>query len=139
MDFYLFLCNKDSVRYFPTNRPSNFTINLENSNLCIDGQWEVAITDISVFLEFRKEKPRWLIITSDISEASYCGGRHIQILRRIPVPARAERYSETFSTRYYFKVTAFAFKSVNIRILNEDLDAAELGGDIAVTLHLKKV
>ena len=139
MDFYLFISNNDSTAYFPKNKPDYFTVNL-TKNLCLRGNWEVCVKDFSAYLTFdTNTKPKWINLITNIGEASYIKGKRVQILRRIPVPSRVERYSESFIAPYYFAVTGAPFSVITVNILNENLEQSHLTGDISLTLHFKQV
>ena len=52
-DYYFYLCSNDCIKSYPSNNPSYFKIDLLQ-NLNLEGEWELALLDISFWLNSEK-------------------------------------------------------------------------------------
>ena len=136
MDSYLYISNRDSAKRFLTNKPDYFVIDLEQE-FCLKGNWKVAITDITIKLQFGGDKPTQLCVLLDICEPTFVRGHYKQILRRINVNDE-NTFHATYSRPYFVNINVLRFKNFTVTVLNENLDLCNLEGDIFFTLLLKK-
>ena len=137
MGFYLYISNKDSAHCYPSNKPDSFVVNLEQ-DYCLKGNWKVAVTDITITLDFHNIVPEQLCLLLDICEPTFVRGHYKQILRRVNLN-ESNLFHATYSRPYFVNVNAERFKTITVTILNENLELCHLDGDILFTLLLKKV
>ena len=139
MEHYLFLSSTDSLTYYPENTPEYFTVNLEQS-LCLRGVWKVALTDINIELNFNSpRRPSHLELMVNICQPSFIYGKYLQTVRRLYIPPKTQSLYEVFPSPYYFNLKEAEFRSVTVNVLDQNLQASKLTGEINFTLHLKRV
>ena len=137
MDSYLYISNSDSAKRFLTNKPDYFVIDLEQE-FCLKGNWKVAVTEITVKLNFENPAPEQLCILLNICEPSFVAGHYKQIVRRLNI-VEENVFHSTYSHPYFVNVNIQTFKNLNVQVLNEILKPSGLTGDILFTLLFKKV
>ena len=137
MGFYLYVSNKDSEHCFPSNKPDRFVVNLEQ-DYCLKGNWKVAVTDITVTLNFRDIVPEQLCLLLDICEPTFVRGHYKQIIRRINVEGNNILHV-TFPHLYFVNVNVQSFKNISVQLLDQNLVVPNLEGNIFFTLLFKKL
>ena len=138
MGFYLYISNKDSAHCYPSNKPDSFVVNLEQ-DYCLKGNWKVAVTDITITLDFHDIVPEQLCLLLDICEPTFVRGHYKQILRRLNVENNNNIFHATFPHPYFVNVNVQAFKNIRVQLLDQDLVSPNLQGNIFFTLLFKKV
>ena len=137
MGFYLYISNRDSEDSFLSNKPDNFMVSL-GQDYCLKGNWKVAVTEITVKLNFENPAPEQLCILLNICEPSFVAGHYKQIVRRLNI-VEENVFHSTYSHPYFVNVNIQTFKNLNVQVLNEILKPSGLTGDILFTLLFKKV
>jgi hypothetical protein len=126
-DFYLHLSSNDSIKYYPENRASNFTIHLPEE-IKLEGNWLCALTEIVL------PTPKYIdiIICCDAVQHGFVIDKKIPLLRRL---LKRGKYNE-FINRFYIPVISRTLNSINIYVL--DKEGKELSfdsGRLSCTLH----
>lgn len=131
---FLFLCSRDSVAIHPSNRPSDFMIEL-NLPINLAGRWECALMD----LDFESSPGmNRVFVCCDLVTESCVGDSALQVLRSLDVSTRS-RVRASFAQPYYVPVRAGEAKRVWISIRGDDWREANLGDrPFHCTLHLRK-
>ena len=115
---YLFLSSSDSSELFPSNSPSDFTVQLAGT-LDLQGTWYASLKEVRItnkVEEEEEEAPRELLICSDLSEDVFYGGTKLGILRRIHRSNRTPVLVKIFAESFYFKVTRPQLNKIRILI-----------------------
>ena len=139
---FVFLSSSDSSELFPSNNPSDFTVQLAGT-LDLKGTWyaglkEVRITN-KVQEEEEEEAPRELLICSDLCEDVFYGGTKLGILRRIHRSVKPPVLVKIFHESFYFKVAQSQLNKIRILIRGESNQPVNIRGRTSCTLHLKRV
>ena len=122
---YLYLSSNDSLDYYPTNNPFDFTVNLPYS---LSGQFVVALAEVH-YTSHEEE----LFIFCDLCEDSYIKDNSLPILRTV------SNIGE-FSNLYFHTVTRKSIQRIRIYITNKNLDKPSYDiGPVRCLLILKEI
>ena len=137
---YLFLSSLDSLDTFPNNNASSFRVELPKA-LDLKGKWQVALTDITYWPQFRtEERPRELYCLLDIVDESYVQGSSLKCLRRLSITEDNIKININFDNLYYVNVISSYISTLHFYILDENLLAPSFADkQLYCTLHLKKL
>ena len=135
MSLRMVLSSEDGKSFFPSNTPHDFRIKL-NRALQFDGYWEVALTEIRIFMEDPTDTA--LFVCSDICQDSFVGTSEQSLLRRVffeDVNGKNVIYVHP----YYVPLKLRDVQQIRIYIKDENgADASFLKKKVSVTLHFKK-
>lgn len=137
-DFHLFISSTDSVDVRKNNDPSEFWIQFPKA-YALEGDWECAIKEISVTLDFKPRSKR-LYLCSDLVDESYVKNSLRPILGNIEVQ---NRYKKLKSVEYlqpiYVKLRTNHFQSIRVYLIDENLRPILFeSNDLHCILHLRK-
>ncbi len=126
---YLYLSSDNSKSTHPSNRPSEFTVELPR-NLILNGAWEIALTEIY----FQGEgDDKDLYIFTDICESSYVIDTLLPILRII-------KKSGPLEILYYIKLSQDFVSELRVYIRTDGLEEPSfLTKTLRCTLHLRPI
>lgn len=147
-EFHVHVCNSDSLSYFPSNKGSDFRVNLDEKIL-LPGQWAAALVGLSV----ETDKPvqldcLLLYLCSNLVDFSFVGGKKVQLLRKTCLGqglAKGEKrmYNvETIENYCFYKsVIVQEFQTIHISVFAHDLKHLTILDNCNVTasLHFKRL
>ena len=84
-EFYLYVCNTDSMNLYGSNKPSNFLVNLPK-RYNLEGVWVCGLKEI--YCELSNNSPDIININYTGCESSFVRGTYSPLLRMIPLLAR---------------------------------------------------
>ena len=113
------ICNMDFYVYTSSGR-SNLV-----RDLYLDGEWEVALTEIHV-----SSTERLLFVIGDFVDTSLVGNTSLQILRKV------HDFDIEFHHPYYIPVTLRYISAFTITLLTENLQ--ETGAQADIVLHFRR-
>lgn len=136
--FYIYLSSQDSRRYFPTNRASNFTVQLPEV-INLEGNWEIGLVEVYFHLADDITRPHLeLEIISNVCQDSIKGGEKLAILRNI-FPTKRKAQFITFPYVFYLPLRQHELNQISIYI--RDLGGEEaifLKGSVGCTLEFRQ-
>ena len=124
---FLYLGWRDSIKTHRSNKPYNFIVDLPKT-LLLEGEWEVALTDIKI----KASKRVSFYILTDFCEESIVKGSQRSVLRRVD-----DKFG-IYPLPYYVKVIKSEIQRVRVIVLDQNLDFFELT-EINCTLHLRRI
>jgi hypothetical protein len=138
--YYLHLNCNDSSKFYPSNKPADFRINLPKP-LSLDGYWECALVNISFWPEFESSvKPKEMYICSDIVGNSYALQNLYPVLKRVSLQENLiTKVNTNYSHVDFVPVTHSVLQSVRIYIIdNAGLTPSFLIKDLYCSLLLRR-
>ena len=131
----------DSIHYHPQNKANNFIVELPEY-IHLEGEWEVALTDITYLPLFKdRENPKFMIVQCDICDDRIISGKKMPLLQHILIQKNNNDLLKLSITHLiYINVKVKSFNRLGIYIKNEtgeDLPFKE--EKLWCTLHFRKV
>lgn len=130
-DFYIHLSSDESLKYFPQNSASQFSVYFPEV-LDLTGIWMCAMVEVSMPASSTGD----LYVACDIVEGVLTSTGKFPILRRL---FKKAKYME-FINRQYVRVTRIDLQSLSIKVIDTDGSPITFtSGRTRCTLHIKKV
>ena len=142
-DIYLHVSSKDSILYFPQNRPALFRVKL-NTTLNLEGTWQVGLCSIffkKVNLQTTASvQPSVLFIACNVCSGLIVDGVQTRILRSIDISVNV---SKDYSLIYYVPIEVRYIDNIEFSITTDLLAEAlfsteDVIGTASMIIHLKR-
>jgi hypothetical protein len=128
--FYLFLSSKDSNNFYPTNKASDFLVELPHI-IYLEGKWEVALTEIDVNGGLNEP----LYLCTNVCVESHIRDTGLQLLRVVV----DEDYT-AYQVPYYMRVSVQNLHHIRIHLRDKDLQEINSKiGELSCVLHFKQI
>lgn len=133
--FYLHLSCEDSRTRYRENHAAEFIVDLPKTYY-MEGEWECALTEMSLFSKTEEESLR-LYVCCDMVEESYARNTLVPVLRSLAV---TQNFTDIeLSQPYYLKIRQSRVNRVRMFIRGEDLQPVRFKIDhLYCTLHCRR-
>ena len=115
---YIHVSSKDSVGYYPNNKPSLFRLKL-NSRLDLQGPWELGVCDLVInnvdVAASMRDGGSTFSIACDICSGYIINGIQTRVLRTIPIQ---RNYQKTYPIIFYHPVETYSLDTIEFRMVN---------------------
>ena len=126
--FYLFLSSRDSKNLHPTNRASDFTVQLPRI-ISLEGQWECGLTEVDVNGALKEP----LYLCTNVCGESYVRDTSLPLLRVIA------QKKKVYENPFYMRLTGNSLHHIRIYLKKGDLTEASVSGGTKCTLHFRRI
>ena len=154
-EFYLYVCNTDSMNLYSSNKPSNFLVNLPK-RYDLEGVWVCGLKEI--YCELSTNSPDIININYTDCEPSFVRGTYSPLLRMIPLlprrpivveekpkkiisvtkPTEKQFMRQTFTSPIYIRMITRELDTINISITDANGSPADLVYAM-ITIHFKRL
>lgn len=146
-EFHVHICSSDSMLYFPSNKGSDFRVNLDEKIL-FSGQWSVALVGLTVGTKKSVQLDSLqLYLCSNLVDFSFVGGKKVQLLRKVCLgQGFAQREKRLYNVEtvenycFYKSVIVQECLTIHICVLEHDMNFLSIldNCNVTVSLHFKR-